>query len=112
MRKTPSPTTVKREFVRKYNICERQKSEYCPRHFTRVFEGFKSRGIAPALYPGSPISKATPQTKQLISQEIQENPTFSNHQIARKFDFYNGTTRKLLRTERKAIQASQMPGIE
>ena len=61
--KNPSPTIVKREFMMKYNICGRQKSKYYPHHFTRVFERFKSRGIAPALYPGSQIYKATLQAK-------------------------------------------------
>ena len=28
--KTPSPTIVKREFVRKYNTCGKQKSKFCP----------------------------------------------------------------------------------
>ena len=99
--KNSSPTIVKREFVRKYNICGSQKSKYCPHHFTRVFERFNSRGIAPALYPGNKISKATPQTKQLISQEIQENPTSLIRQIARKLDFSNATTRRILRKELK-----------
>ena len=78
----PFPTIVKREFVRKYNICGRLKGIYCPHHFIRVFERFLSRGIAPAPYPGSQISKVTPQAKQLISQEIQENPTSSIRKIA------------------------------
>ena len=99
--KNSSPTKVKRKFVRKYNICGRQKSKYCPHHFTRVFERFKSRGIAPALYLGSQISKATPQANQLISQEIQENSTSSIRQIARKLDFSKATTRKILRKELK-----------
>ena len=68
------------------------KIKYCPHHFTCVFERFKSRGITPALYPGSQISTATPQAKQIISQEIQENPT----------SFSNATIRKILRKELKA----------
>ena len=92
--KNPSPTIAKREFVRKHNICRRQKGEYYPHHFTRVFERSKSCGIAPALYPGSQISIATPQAKQLISQEIQ-NLASSICQIARNLDFF------LLRKELK-----------
>ena len=90
---------MKREFVRKYNICGRQKSKYCPHHFTRVFEKFKIRSIAPALYPGSQISEATPQAKQLISREIQENPTSTIRQIAGQLDFCNATIRRILREE-------------
>ena len=90
--KNPSSLTiVKREFASKYDMCGRKKSKYCPHHFTRVFERFKSRGIAPA----------TPQAKQLINQEIQENPTSSMRQIARKLHFSNAITRKILRKELK-----------
>ena len=113
--KNLSPTIERQEFVKKYmcNICGTQKSKYCPHHFTRVFERFKSRGIAPALYSGSYISKATPQAKQLISREIQENSTSSIRQIARKLDFPNDTTRKILQKElSKAIQVSAMPRIK
>ena len=99
--KNPSSTIVKREFVRKYNVCGRYKSKYCPHQFTRVFEKFKNRGIATALYPGSQIFKSTLQAKQLINREIQENPTSSIRQIARKLDFSNATTRKILRKELK-----------
>ena len=106
--KNSSPIIVKQEFVRKYNICGRQKSKYCPYHFTRVFERIKSRGIGPALYSGSQILIATHQAKQLISKEIKENPTSSIHQIARKFDFSNATTRKKFyeRTDSKLSHSS------
>ena len=57
------------------------------------------------------ISEVKFQAKWLISQEIQESPTSPIHQIARKLDFSNATT-STKGTESKAIQFSQMPGIE
>ena len=87
--------------MRKYNTSGRQKSKYCPHHFTRVFERFKSRGIAPALFHRSQICKATPRAKQLVSHEIKEKPTSSIRQIAIMLDFSNATTREILRKELK-----------
>ena len=78
--KNLSPPIVKREFVRKY----------------------KSRGIAPALYPGSQISKVTPQAKQLIRQEIQKNP--SNCKKVRFFQCYFSQN-SAKGTESKAISS-------
>ena len=58
-------------------------------HFTRGFERFKNRGIAPALYPGSQISKATSRAKQLISQKIQENPRSFLPYFILPFNYYS-----------------------
>ena len=47
------------------------------------------------------VTYDTTQAKQLISQEIQENPASSIRQIARKLQFSNATYRRILRKEQK-----------
>ena len=49
--KNPSSTIVKRELVRKYNICGRQNSKYYPHHFTRVSERFKGAASPQRFIP-------------------------------------------------------------
>ena len=101
-------------------ICEKvehmrkTKKNILPTPFTRVSERFKSCGIALAFYPGSQISKAIPQAKQLPANKPRntgEPHLFrpSNYEKVRFFPTLYYSQNYAKETEIKAIQISLMP---
>lgn len=95
--KTTSPTALKRKFVRRFHISGREKTKYQPHLFIRVVENFqRNNNISPVQHNGRKISRITPEAKQLVKGEIQQHPTDSIRQIARRLDFGVFTTHQIL----------------
>ena len=99
--KTSCPTALKRKFVLHFNIKGREKNKYQPHLFLRVVESFKRNGISKKKSKGPKISKATPEAQQLVTEVIQQHPTNSIRQIAKRLDFTTSTTHKILRKQLK-----------
>lgn len=96
--RNPSPTKVKKEFLREFQIAKgRASTDYKLYQFSRVNKEFEKRGSVHSKQRIRPKTKRTEEKKEEVESFFAEQPSFSLRQAAPNLSISVSTLRNILK---------------